>query len=225
MPETVDLGSLLKHTVLFQDFDADDMAVLARDCRPLRFARHDVVFHHGDRADGFYIVAVGAIKLVLPGPHGQRKVIEFFGPGQCFGEPFMFINQPYAADAQAMEDSLLVWVTKPAIDAALDVHPQLARRMLVGLSARLHTLMRDIETVKLQSAHERLIGYLLSLPRKLDRARFPCSKSLVASKLGLAPATLSRVLQQLIRDGLILVEGRDVVIPSATALQRQLQAS
>ena len=96
--------------------------------------------------------------------------------------------------------------------------------MLAGLSSRLHTLMRDIETVKLQSANARLVGYLLSLPRKLDRARFPCSKSLVASKLGLAPATLSRALQQLIRDGLILVEGRDVVIPSTTALQRQLQS-
>lgn len=224
MSETVDIGSLLKHTALFQDFDTDDMAVLVRDCRQLRVARHDFVFNHGDRADGFYVVAVGAIKLVLPGPHGQRKVIEFFGPGQCFGEPFMFIDQPYAADAQAMEDSLLVWIGKPAIDAALDVHPHLARQMLAGLSSRLHTLMRDIETVKLQSANERLIGYLLSLPRKLDRARFPCSKSLVASKLGLAPATLSRALQQLIRDGLILVEGRDVVIPNTTALQRQLQA-
>lgn len=225
MSETLDVGSLLKHTALFQGFDVDDMAVLARDCHPLRVARHDFVFNHGDCANGFYVVAVGAIKLVLPGPHGQSKVIEFFGPGQYFGEPFMFINQPYAADAQAMEDSLLVWVGKPAIDAALDIHPHLARQMLLGLSSRLHTLMRDIETVKLQSANERLISYLLSLPRRLDRARFPCSKSLVASKLGLAPATLSRALRQLIRDGLILVEGRDVVIPNTTALQRQLQVA
>ena len=225
MAETLDIGSLLKHTRLFQDFDAGDTAVLARDCRAQRVARHEVVFNRGDHADGFYVIAVGAIKLVLPGPHGQRKVIEFFGPGQCFGEPFMFINRPYAADAQAMEDSLLVWIGKPAIDAALDVHPHLARQMLTGLSARLHTLMCDIETVKLQSANERLVGYLLSLPRKFDRARFPCSKSLVASKLGLAPATLSRALRQLTQDGLILVEGRDVVIPNTHALERQLQAA
>jgi len=96
--------------------------------------------------------------------------------------------------------------------------------MLTGLSTRLHTLMCDIETVNLQSANERLIGYLLSLPRKFDRTRFPCSKSLVASKLGLAPATLSRTLRQLIRDGLIRVEGREVVIQNTTALQRQLIA-
>jgi CRP-like cAMP-binding protein len=136
----------------------------------------------------------------------------------------MFLNRPYAADAQAMEDSLLVWIDKRAIDDALHVHPRLARQMLAGLSARLHTLMCDIETVNLQSANERLIGYLLSLPRKFDRTRFPCSKSLVASKLGLAPATLSRTLRQLIRDGLIRVEGREVVIPNTTALQRQLIA-
>lgn len=224
MHDPLNVGALLKHSPLFLDFDDDDMAVLTRDSHAVRVSRHDFAFHRGDRADGFYVVVVGAIKLVLPGAHGQCKVIEFFGPGACFGEPFMFLNRPYAADAQAMEDSLLVWIDKRAIDDALHVHPRLARQMLAGLSARLHTLMCDIETVNLQSANERLIGYLLSLPRKFDRTRFPCSKSLVASKLGLAPATLSRTLRQLIRDGLIRVEGREVVIPNTTALQRQLIA-
>ncbi|WP_369294289.1 helix-turn-helix domain-containing protein, partial [Klebsiella pneumoniae] len=37
-------------------------------------------------------------------------------------------------------------------------------------------------------------------------------------------ATLSRTLRQLIRDGLIRVEGREVVIQNTTALQRQLIA-
>lgn len=224
MHETRDIGDLLKHSPLFEGLDAEDLATLARDSHQIRLARHDFVFHRGDCADGFYVVAVGTIKLVLPGAHGHNKVIEFFGPGEYFGEPFMFLNQPHAADAQALEDSLLIRIGKPTIDAALDIHPTLARRMLTGLSSRLHTLMCDIETVNLQSASQRLIGYLLMLPRKLDRARFPCSKTLVAFKLGLAPATLSRVLQQLIRDGLILVEGRDVVIHSAAALQRQLRA-
>ncbi|CAJ0724167.1 MAG: Crp/Fnr family transcriptional regulator [Ralstonia sp.] len=224
MQDPLNVGDLLKHSPLFLDFDNDDIALLARDSHAVRVSRHDFAFRRGDHADGFFVVVVGAIKLVLPGAHGQCKVIEFFGPGECFGEPFMFLNRPYAADAQAMEDSLLVWIGKRAVDDALHVHPRLARQMLTGLSTRLHTLMCDIETVNLQSANERLIGYLLSLPRKFDRTRFPCSKSLVASKLGLAPATLSRTLRQLIRDGLIRVEGREVVIQNTTALQRQLMA-
>lgn len=182
MHETRDIGDLLKHSPLFEGLDAEDLATLARDSHQIRLARHDFVFHRGDCADGFYVVAVGTIKLVLPGAHGHNKVIEFFGPGEYFGEPFMFLNQPHAADAQALEDSLLIRIGKPTIDAALDIHPTLARRMLTGLSSRLHTLMCDIETVNLQSASQRLIGYLLMLPRKLDRARFPCSKTLVASQ-------------------------------------------
>ncbi|ATJ88233.1 MULTISPECIES: Crp/Fnr family transcriptional regulator [Ralstonia solanacearum species complex] len=224
MPKTADIGELIKHTPFFQDFDAEDIAMLARGCRQMRIARNAFVFRLGDPADGLYLVAAGAIKLALPASRGQGKVIEFFGPGQSFGEPFMFLARPYAADAQALEDSLLLWIDRQAIQAAIDLHPSLARQMLIGLSSRLHTLMRDIESVNLQSASQRLIGYLLALPRKMDRARFPCSKHLVASKIGVAPATLSRLLRQLIRDGLILVEGRDVVIRSPSALERQLLA-
>ncbi len=222
MPETADIGELIKHTPLFQDFDSEDIAVLARGCRKIRVARNAFVFRLGDPADGLHLVAAGAIKLVLPAPHGRGKVIEFFGPGQSFGEPYMFLSRPYAADAQALEDSLLLWIDRQAIHAAIDLHPLLARQMLVGLSSRVHSLMRDIESANLQSASQRLIGYLLDLPRKMDRARFPCNKNLVASKIGVAPATLSRLLRQLILDGLILVEGRDVVIPSPSALERQL---
>ncbi|WP_343621460.1 cyclic nucleotide-binding domain-containing protein, partial [Ralstonia sp.] len=94
MHDPLDVGALLKHSPLFLDFDDDDMAVLTRDSHAVRVSRHDFAFHRGDRADGFYVVVVGAIKLVLPGAHGQCKVIEFFGPGACFGEPFMFLNRP-----------------------------------------------------------------------------------------------------------------------------------
>ncbi|MHA6848222.1 Crp/Fnr family transcriptional regulator [Ralstonia syzygii] len=224
MPETADIGELIKHAPLFQDLDSEDIAVLARGCRPIRIARNEFVFRPGDPANRLYLVAAGAIKLVLPASRGQGKVIEFFGPGQSFGEPFMFLARPYVTDAQALEDSLLLWIDRQAINAAIDLHPLLARQMLIGLSSRLHTLMLDIESINLKSASQRLIGYLLNLPRKMDRTRFPCNKNLVASKLGVAPATLSRLLRQLIRDGLILVEGRDVVIRSPSALQRQLLA-
>ena len=85
MQDPLNVGDLLKHSPLFLDFDDDDIALLARDSHAVRVSRHDFAFRRGDHADGFYVVVVGAIKLVLPGAHGQCKVIEFFGPGECFG--------------------------------------------------------------------------------------------------------------------------------------------
>ncbi len=82
--------------------------------------------------------------------------------------------------------------------------------------------MEDIEAANLQSAAQRLVNYLLSQPREGDCTRFPFSKSVVASKLGLSPETLSRLLNQFSRAGLITVHGRMVIIhqPDAFSIQR-----
>lgn len=134
----------------------------------------------------------------------------------------MFLDKPYMVEAQALADSLLIWIDKQDIYAAIDRDSSFARRMLAGLSMRLHTLVKDIETVNLQNAIQRIAAYLLSQPREEGEMRFPFNKSLIASKLGLTPETLSRLLHQLSEAGLIEVEGKRVRIIDAARLEASL---
>lgn len=220
-PKT-DLGALLSHQPLFRNLDADQLALMTEACHQVNVEKHKFVFHRGDPANGLYVVAVGHIKLAVPAANGQEKVIEFFGPGEAFGEAFMFLDKPYMVEAQALDDTLLIWIDKRDIYAAIDRDPYFARRMLAGLSVRLHTLVKDIETVNLQNAMQRVVMYLLSQPREGGETRFPFNKSVIASKLGLTPETLSRLLHQLVEGGLISVEGKRVLIPDAEALEQRM---
>lgn len=222
-PKT-DLGALLSHQPLFRNLDADQLALMTAACHQVNVEKHKFVFHRGDAANGLYVVAVGHIKLAVPAANGQEKVIEFFGPGEAFGEAFMFLDKPYMVEAQALADSLLIWIDKQDIYAAIDRDPSFARRMLAGLSLRLHTLVKDIETVNLQNAMQRIAAYLLNQPREEGEMRFPFNKSLIASKLGLTPETLSRLLHQLSEAGLIEVEGKRVRIVDAAAMEVRLYA-
>lgn len=217
-----DVGALLAHQPLFRNLDADQLALMTAACQQINVDKHQFVFHRGDPANGLYVVAVGNIKLAVPAANGQEKVIEFFAPGEAFGEAFMFLDKPYMVEAQALEDSLLIWIDKQDIYAAIDHDPSFARRMLAGLSVRLHTLVKDIETVNLQNAMQRVVAYLLSQPREDGQTRFPFNKSIIASKLGLTPETLSRLLHQLADAGLITVEGKRVHIPDVAALEQRL---
>lgn len=220
-PKT-DLGALLSHQPLFRNLDADQLALMTAASHQVNVEKNKFVFHRGDPANGLYVVAVGHIKLAVPAANGQEKVIEFFGPGDAFGEAFMFLDKPYMVEAQALEDSLLIWIDKQDIDAAIDHDASFAKRMLAGLSVRLHTLVKDIETVNLQNAMQRVVLYLLSQPREEEKMRFPFNKSLIASKLGLTPETLSRLLHQLSGAGLIEVDGKCVHIIDAAALEAHL---
>lgn len=222
MTHKLDIESLLSHLPLFRNLDAAQLALMAQASQEVRIAKHGYLFQRGDPATGLYIVVVGGIKLAIPAFSGQEKVIEFFGPGQAFGEAVMFLDKPYMVQAQALQDTLLLWIDKHDIYAALDQDPSFARRMLAGLSLRLHALVQDIETVNLQNASQRVVSYLLKQPRDGQHVRFELNKNVIASKLGLTPETLSRLLHQLSSKGHISVDGRDIAILDVAALEAQL---
>ena len=217
----LNVDTLLADTPIFGSLDLARRVPIAQMGREVQVAKHRFVFRRGDAADGLYMVVSGHIKLSIPSPGGNEKVLDFFGPGQMFGESGMFLERPYMVDAQALEDSVLVCMERDDIYAALEKEPEFSRYMLMNLARRMDTLVEDIEAVNLQSAAQRLVCFLLRQPRDGMSTRFPYSKGVVASKLGLSPETLSRLLHQLSSAGLISVRGRMVIIHQLEALRLQ----
>ncbi|MGH9577922.1 MAG: hypothetical protein ACRD3R_10840, partial [Terriglobales bacterium] len=63
--------------------------------------------------------------------------------------------------SQALADSLLLHVSKDVMFEEIDKDPKFARRMIAGLSWRLHQLVHDVESYLVRSATQRVIGYML----------------------------------------------------------------
>lgn len=219
----LDLNQLLAHLPLFRQLPAEDIALLTPGCRELRPRRGEILFQKGDTPTGFHIVAHGRIKLAFPSAHGGEKVVEIIGPGQSFGEAVMFMEKPYPVFAEALVDSLVVHVSKQALFAAIERDATLARKMLAGLSLRLHALIHDLEAYCSLSASQRVVGYLLQhecLGEQTVTVELPASKQVIASRLNLTPETFSRILHSLTEAGLIAVDGRRITILDVDALRR-----
>ena len=219
----IDIKNLLAHLPLFRQLSPAEIAELARGCRELHPKKGETLFLKGDVPTGFFIVAHGQIKLAFPSAHGGEKVVEIIGAGQSFGEAVMFMEKPYPVSAQALVDSLLLHVAKDALFQAMDRNPALARKMLAGLSLRLHALIHDMEAYCSLSGTQRVVGYLLQhecLGQPQAIVELPASKQVIASRLNLTPETFSRILHQLTVAGLIRVEGRCITILDVDALRR-----
>jgi CRP-like cAMP-binding protein len=153
-----------------------------------------------------------------------EKVVEIVRPGQSFGEALMFLERPYIVFAQALADTMLLHVAKHLVFDELARDPRFARRMLSGLSQRLHGLVRDVEAYTLRSGQERVIGYLLA--DAVETAGEPAEvhltpgKSVIASRLNMTPEHFSRILHELAAKGLIEVNGRAVRVPDLERLRR-----
>jgi CRP-like cAMP-binding protein len=136
----------------------------------------------------------------------------------------MFLESPHVVYAQTLADSLLLHVSKAVVFDEIDRNPKFARKMLGGLSRRLHGIISDVEAYCMHSGAQRVIGYLL---RDAEQAAgspqvdvmLPTNKGVIASRLNLTPQHFSRILHELTEAGLVSVEGRTIHITDVERLR------
>jgi len=219
----IDIRRTLTNLPLFQQLHDSEIALLATGTREIRLDKGQILFQKGAMLDGFYVVIYGRIKLAFSSPQGQEKVVSIVAPGQSFGEAVVLMERPTPVLSQGLEDSRLLLILKQSLFAAIDHDSAFARRMLAGLSIRLHGLITDVENYSLRSATQRLIGFLLQLAGastgNTAELELPASKQVIASRLNLTPETLSRVLHSLSESGLIRVSGRHIAVPDVGRLK------
>lgn len=205
---------------LFKELSVQEMDPFADGTAEVSVARGEVIFRRGDPCTGFHIVVSGQVKLMLVSADGIEKVVRLVGPGDSFGEALMFMGRDYIVTSQALADTLLLHVGRDVLFEQIERHPVLARRMLAGLSQRLHALMGDVEAYSMRSGVQRVIGYLLKDPdlRAGIPFRLETGKSIIASRLNITPEHFSRILRELSDQGLIRMRGREITVEDLDAL-------
>lgn len=220
----LNIEHLLADLPLFQQLRDSEITQLAMESREIKLSKGQILFQKGDLLEGFYVVVEGQVKLAFSSPHGQEKVVSIVGPSGSFGEAVMFMEIPCPVFTQALEDCHLLYIAKKGIFKAIDHDSAFARRMLAGLSMRLHGLIQDVEDYSLHSSTQRVIGFLLQLADKPTKGslsfELPASKQVIASRLNLTPETLSRILHSLSQSGLITVKGKRITVPDIARLRR-----
>ena len=220
--ESHDITQILARLPLFLELAPDQITYIAEHTREKRLEKGGVLFQKGDMPRGFYVIVFGQIKLAFPSSQGNEKVINILGPRQSFGEAAMFMDRPYPVFSEALSDTLLLHIARSCVFELLEQDTSFARRMLAGLSMRLHSLVQDVESYSLRSSAQRVIGFLLQhcdqeSRDKIDPANeqtiaLPTSKQVIASRLNLTPETLSRIFHDLTDAQLITVHGKQITI-------------
>ena len=232
MPSTApaELTQRLATLPLFNGMSPEEIARIMRDAKEIRVDKGAFLFNKGDPCKGFHLLLAGRIKLAFISPQGQEKVVEIIKPDQTFGEALMFAEKPYIVSAQALADSHMLHFSRRVVFEELERDPGLARKMIAGLSVRLHRLVADVEDYSLHSGKQRIVGYLLreaeddesdhAAPNRAVAINLSINKSTLASRLNMTQEHFSRLLRELMDLGLFSVKGHIIHIPDLEKLRR-----
>ena len=220
------IQTILSGIPLFKEIDENQLNLIAKNSREISLKKGECLFYKGDPSHGMYIVTSGWITIIFLSSEGKEHVVRIVGAGQTFGEAVMFIEKPYPGNAQANSDAQVLYIRKQTIFDCIENDPAFARRMIAGLSRRLHNLSVELESITLQSSQQRVINYLLHSEKGLDEGQttvdvnLSVNKATIAAHLHLTPETLSRTLHSLSEKKLLYVDGKTIHIPDIGKLRK-----
>lgn len=200
---------ILKHSPLFGGLSDENLDALMGIARIKEHPRGELLFSEGEKAEGFFVVLDGKVKVYKLSPEGKERILHIIHPGGTFAEAAIFGDGLYPAYAEPLQSSKLVFLPKDGFLGLLRDNSQISINMIAGLSKFLRQFANQIEDLTFKDVPSRLARYLMELSRgKKQVVDLPISKSQLASNLGTVSETLSRTLRKLSEDDLITVSGK-----------------
>lgn len=186
----------------------------------VRFSGQDYLVREGHARMHFYVVRSGCVKLTSILTTGRTQITGLRGSGQLVG--FAWDGTIYPYTGTALTSVVACRISHKAVLQVLQKESTVTLRVLQRLAeelAQARTLIRDIGG---RNARQRVASFLLSLcPPEIKVASsvpLPLRRQEMAELLGLSRETVSRVISDLMANGLIVVARGRVSILSPTGL-------
>ncbi|MAT40062.1 MAG: hypothetical protein CL946_10715, partial [Ectothiorhodospiraceae bacterium] len=176
----------LKEIPLFSALSHKELDSICGHSFDAEYPKGTLIFQQGDSYHGFYVVLEGSVKVYTLSEDGKETIFHHLVPPQTLAEIPMFAGGGYPAHAETLERSRLLCIYKEGFLDLLASNPELALKLLAGLSRRLKTLGAQIERLTVQDVKTRLARYLLDefdkqhAQRAVPAIDLPISKSLLA---------------------------------------------
>jgi CRP-like cAMP-binding protein len=220
----------LRRCALFANVEREALGAMVRSLRRRRFRRNETIFHQGDPGESLHVVAVGAVKIVLPSAEGEEAIIATLRPGDFFGELALLDGAPRSATAVAIDPAETMVLPRSAFNELLERDASLRNALLAGLARELRRLTGHVEELHFLDLAGRLAMRLTRLAREAEpeahgevRLDWPFTQSDLAGMIGGTRQSVNKLLSVLVDDGLVAIERDTLVVCDLDGLARRAE--
>ena len=182
--------------------------------------RGKVFYTPGETGEVLFVLKQGRVNLFRINPDGKKLVLTSVDPGTVFGEMSLVGQGMHDTFAEAAEECTLCVMSRSDVEHLLVNKPQVALRFLELLANRLSEVETRLETVAFKSVPARLAAELLHRAEGTPEGRVDgVSHQDLADAVGSYRETVTRILNEFRRDGLIELDRLSIGIKDAPGLE------
>ncbi len=210
---------LFRKVSIFADVDDNALDRLANMAASKDYQKGALVFGQDEPGDAMFVIFSGRVRVVLYGENGKDITLTFFKAGDFFGEMSLLDEQNRSANVITTEPSTLLVLKREDFLKHLNESPTTAINVITELSRRLRKADEVIGNLALLDVYGRVARMLLELAENDGEQveegilihRRPTQQD-IASMVNSSRETVSRVLNELQKRGLLLMDGKKVIL-------------
>ena len=180
------------------------------------FDKNEIIFEEGNLPMHYYQIISGEVKMSNYNDEGREFIQGIFYKGQSFGEPPLFLNQNYPANAIAVEDAEVLVLPKSSFMKLLEENANVSIKIIENLAQRLYYKSVMAAEMSTQEPEHRVLklidhgiayfnfqkdenGYLINFTRQQ-----------IGDLTGLRVETVIRTIKALEKKGVLKIINRKV---------------
>lgn len=197
--------------------DKLDFVVYAAD-------KKEIVATQGTACNKLYVLLEGKLRTDIIDGLGNEVMIEYIIAPRTFATPHLFSsNNTLPATFTAMEDSVVLMATKESTFKVISQDPQVLHNFLcIAGNCNICTVSR-LKPLSRKTVRERFIVYLFEHKKKESlKVEIMHTQSQLAEYLNVTRPALSKEINKMMKEGLIVMEGKRIDILDIRALEKYL---
>lgn len=213
---------------LFNEMSREEMEDLARTARMESVKKKNTIFLPGDPSLQVYLLKEGRVKISRVSEEGREVTLALLEPGEIFGELEALDDSPRGALAEALDDTQLCVIQREFFVALIRRKPELSFRLTKLIGFRMRRIESRVEDLVFRDVPARLAHLLIQLSKDHGKGmpegislQIKLTHQEMANLIGAIRETVSAILGEWKKEGLIAVEGRRIILYRLDLLQKR----
>ncbi|WP_042721740.1 Crp/Fnr family transcriptional regulator [Flavobacterium sp. B17] len=207
---------IFNNQYLFDELPDCDKEMLKGAMQNKNYRKNEAIFTDGTIPTGIFYLKTGKVKKYKVDNDGREQIIYIYNTGEFFGYSAILSNESYGDTTQAIENSVIAFISKEDFLKILDQSVVFSRLLLKSLSHEFSVMANLMTVLSQRTVRERVALSLLILHKKYhsnipeEHVYISLSRTDLANMVGTANETLARILHDFRQDGLIVMDGRKI---------------
>jgi CRP/FNR family transcriptional regulator len=207
----------LKSCVLCTQVLNDWLPAIDANRKCLHFNKGELLFQEGAEVTGMYFINTGLVKVHKKWSEDKELILRIAKSGEIVGHRGLGSDTIYPVSATALEPTDICFISLDFFESTVKVNHDFLYRLMMFFAAELKESEKRMRDLAHMSAKGRIANALLFLKQKFGttgegRLGITISRSDMASYTGTTYETLLRMMSELSEEGIIITEGKNIII-------------